>query len=518
MQHRTKSPSFQIAKWWMAFIISLCLVIAGCSPPPVNTGGDLAAFTTQLDKRVPKWLRQYRVPGAAVALVRRGEVVWSKGYGLADKERGVPVIADAVHTDTVFQVASISKSVTVWGVMRLVQNGQLALDAPVEQYLTRWHLPPSDYDANGVTIRRLLSHSAGLSLHGYPGLPPDRSLPSLEDSLSGNNGGAGDVRIVMEPGAQYSYSGGGYTLLQLVIEEVTGQSFSDYMQREILDPLGMSSSSFEWRADLQPLTAVGYDAAGRPYPNYLFTEKAAAGLYTTAVDLARFVAAEMLGADDEAPGRGVLEPEILDLMFTPVVSLQGVEKFLGGSMGLGHFVETLPDGTKAVSHGGANQGWQLQFMALPERGEGIVILTNSDQGADIGVEAMRVWGRWLGTGAPSSCNFYQTVGTIALCLAILLGGILIFKIADLFRQVRDGSKQWLWRLPVRPKGRGYVSVAFFVLFSLASAAIWRVGVHPILSALAFRQAGWLTLVMLCLFVFNAVAALLRSPAGGSAKR
>ncbi len=507
MQHRAKSPSFQKAKWWMVCITSLCLVLAGCGTPPAAPSGDLPAFTAQLDAQTPRWLKQYQAPGAAVALVRGGEVVWSKGYGLADKERNIPVT-----TDTVFQVASISKSVTAWGVMRLAQNGQLDLDAPVAQYLTRWQLPPSEYDAGGVTIRRLLSHSAGLSLHGYPGLPPDQPLPSLEESLSGNNGGAGDVRIVMEPGAQYSYSGGGYTLLQLVIEEVTGQSFSDYMQREILDPLGMSHSSFEWRSDLQPATAVGYNLAGRPHPNFLFTEKAAAGLYTTAPDLARIVAAGMPGPNGAAAGRGVLEPETLDLMFTPVVPLQGIEKFLGGAMGLGHFVETLPDGTKAVSHGGSNQGWQLQFMALPERGEGIVILTNGDRGMDVYVEVLRAWGRWLGTGAPAICGFYQTVGVVVLCLAILLGAALVLRLALFFRQVRGGRRQWLWRLSVRPKVWGYVSVAFSVLFSLVIAVVWRVIVHPILSGLAFRQAGWLTFVMLCLFILNAVTALLR-PSG-----
>ena len=269
----------------------------------------------KLDLLIPQLMEQYSAPGAAVSLVRDGELVWSEGYGLADRERGVPVT-----TDTVFQVASISKAVTSWGVMRLVESGQLELDAPVEQYLTRWHLPRSNYDASGVTIRRLLSHSAGLSVHGYPGLRPDVPLPSLEESLSGNNGGAGAVRITMEPGAQFSYSGGGYTLLQLIVEEVTGETFSAYMQREVLDPLGMVHSSFEWRADLHPATAIAYSETGASLPNYLFTEQAAAGLYTTAPDLARFVAAEMPGPNGEPAGRGVLSPDTLRILI-PILTL-----------------------------------------------------------------------------------------------------------------------------------------------------------------------------------------------------
>jgi len=322
----------------------------------------------KLDRIAPPLLEHYKVPGAAIALVRNGEVVWTKGYGLADKERGVPVTVD-----TVFQAASISKALTSWGVMRLVENGQLELDAPVERYLTRWHLPPSSYDPSGVTIRRLLSHSAGLSVHGYPGLPPDVQLPSLEESLSGNNGGAGEVRIIMEPGAQFSYSGGGFTLLQLIIEEVTGETFSAYMQREVLDPLGMVHSSFEWRPELRPATAVAYSETGVPLPNYLFTEKAAAGLYTTAPDLARFVAAEMPGSLGEPAGRGVLSPDTLNLMFTRVIESQG----------LGQGVWRLPDGSESIEHGGANRGWRGIILAYPEWGAGVVVLSNSDNGENL---------------------------------------------------------------------------------------------------------------------------------------
>jgi CubicO group peptidase (beta-lactamase class C family) len=322
----------------------------------------------KLDRIAPQLLEKYKVPGVAMGLVWDGEVVWSAGYGLADKERGVPVTGD-----TVFQVASISKAVTSWGVMKLVEDGQLELDAPVEQYLTRWHLPLSNFDPSGVTIRRLLSHSAGLSVEGYPGLPPDVQLPSLEESLSGNNGGAGEVRITMQPGAQFSYSGGGYTLLQLIIEEVTGEAFITFMQREVLDPLGMFHSSFEWRADLRPATAVAYSETGAPLPNYLFTEKAPAGLYTTAPDLARFVAAEMPGPRGEPAGRGVLSPDTLTLMFNPVIQ----------PWGLGQSISTLPDGSKLIQHAGSNYGWKAVIIANPKWGKGFVILTNSDNGEDL---------------------------------------------------------------------------------------------------------------------------------------
>jgi CubicO group peptidase (beta-lactamase class C family) len=336
-------------------------------------------YIDKYDQLIPQLMEQYKIPGVAVSLVQ-GEAVWSKGYGLADKEQGVPVAAD-----TVFQAASISKAVTSWGVMRLVEKGQLELDAPVEQYLTRWHLPQSNYDPSGVTIRRLLSHSAGLSVHGYPGWSPDLKLPSLEESLSGNNGSGGELRIIMKPGTQFSYSGGGYTLLQLIIEEVTGETFSAYMQREVLDPLGMSHSSFEWQADLRPAMAIAYSETGVPLPNYLFTEQAAAGLYTTGPDLARFVAAEMPGPHGEPAGRGVLSPDTLTLMFTPVIQSQG----------LGQGVSILPDGSKLIQHWGANAGWRGAIQAYPEWAVGVVVLTNSDNGENLIEDVLRGLELWL---------------------------------------------------------------------------------------------------------------------------
>ena len=337
---------------------------------------------SKLDTLTPQLMEKYGVPGTAVSLVQDGEVAWLEGYGLADRDRGVPVTAD-----TVFQVASISKAVTSWGVMRLVESGRLELDAPVEQYLTRWHLPPSSYDASGVTIRRLLTHSAGLSVGGYPGLDPGTQLPSLEESLSGNNGGAGEVSIIMEPGAQFSYSGGGYTLLQLIVEEVTGETFSAYMQREVLDPLGMVHSSFDWRDDLRPATAMAYSENGTLLPNYLFTEQAAAGLYTTASDLARFVAAEMPGRSGEPAGRGVLSQDTLALMFTPAVEIN--ENLLFKlQRGLGQEIQTLPDGSQLIQHAGGNRGWNSFLMANPGKAMGVVILTNSDNGRALCLDAM----------------------------------------------------------------------------------------------------------------------------------
>src|SRR5579884_642357 len=161
-------------------IAALWLAQATGSGGPVASAGSGGDFGRWLDQHVPALLARHGVPGVAIALVRNGAVAWAAGYGLADAASGRPVTPE-----TVFQVASVSKPVAAWGIVCLAEQGRLDLDAPVDRYLTRWHLPPSELDVAGVTARRLLSHTAGLSLPGYWGTAPDQPLPTLEESLSG---------------------------------------------------------------------------------------------------------------------------------------------------------------------------------------------------------------------------------------------------------------------------------------------------------------------------------------------
>jgi CubicO group peptidase (beta-lactamase class C family) len=237
-------------------------------------------------------------PGLAVALVQHGQVVWAGGYGVADPTICWPVTA----TTTRFQAASLSKPVTAWGVLRLVERGRVGLDEPILGHLRRWRPPPSLFNADGLTVRRLLSHTGGLSVHGYLGQIPDRPLPSIAASLSGETGDSFPVELLEPPGRGWRYSGGGYSVAQLLVEELTGRPFADYMRAEVLEPLGLTASSFRWSRTEE--TARPQDAAGGPLPDFIFAEQAAAGLVTTAPDLARFVAAALAGPHGEPPGRG----------------------------------------------------------------------------------------------------------------------------------------------------------------------------------------------------------------------
>ena len=306
-------------------------------------------------------------PGLAIALVCHGRTSWAAGYGVADQANGQPVTPV-----TRFQAASVSKPVSAWGVLRLVEQGRIGLDEPVVARLRRWRPPPSPFQADGITVRRLLSHTAGLSVHGYAGQTLDRPLPPIEASLSGEAGGSFPVELLDAPGQRWLYSGGGYSVLQLLVEELTGRPFADVMQTEILDALGMTASSFSWRRT--PATACPHDADGGRIPDFCFAEQAAAGLVTTAPDLARFVAAALPGPEGEPPGRGLLSPAGVRLALT---AAPGTE----GRWGLGYGVGLLPSGDRLAYHEGANRGWRAGLALLPDRRMGIVMLANSDAGS-----------------------------------------------------------------------------------------------------------------------------------------
>lgn len=386
--------------------ILLALAAAsGCSrrvqPPILTLPPARPAVADTLDARMARWLDSLAVPGAAVAVVVGGQVAWANGYGLADMEAKEPMRAS-----TVFQVASISKSVAAWGVMKLVERGALSLDSSVTGYLHRWKLPPGDSGRvynDSVTVRRLLSHTAGLSLSGYPGFDPDSGpLPTVEASLGGATNGVGDVHVLFRPGTKWQYSGGGYTLLQLLVEERTKDAFAGYMKREVLLPLGMNSSSYEWEPWIRPRVAAAYTrVGGRRLPNYLFTAKAAAGLYTTAEDLARFVAASVDGPVGQPAGRRVLRAATVAQMETPAPHT-ATSNFVG--YGFGYIVDTLANGMRYVSHTGGNRGWRSVFVAVPGTGDGIVVLTNSDSGAALYAKVVCTWMRVAEKSSRRGCG------------------------------------------------------------------------------------------------------------------
>ena len=321
-------------------------------------------------------------------------------------------VGEAVNVDTVFQTASLSKWITAWGVMALVQERKLDLDAPVSIYLTRWALPESKFDNNKVTVRRLLSHTAGLTDGlGYAGFAPNATVPSLEESLrrpDADPGVSGTIVVGYEPGSKWQYSGGGYAILQLLIEEVSGESFEGFMQRVIFRPLGMVGSSYSWLPGKGSTLATFYDVESKPTPHYRFSAVAAVSLYTSVSDLTRFVQAHLPGKNGEPIGRGVLAPATINEMWLPHGS-----KFFEDIWGLGTSLYASNNkGGFIVGHDGNRRKPPINASARfnPATGNGIVILETGTP-----ILATRLAGEWV---------FWETGKVDFLAFAMAIPGML----------------------------------------------------------------------------------------------
>jgi len=367
-----------------ALFLAALLAAVNLSQQSPPAGASTQEFSAYLDDRMPKWMRQYGVPGASIALLRDGELVWSEAYGYADLENEREMTVDAV-----FRVESISKSLTAWGILRLVEEGWLDLNVPVQDYLHSWSLPETEYSEDDVPVRRRLSHNSGLPL-GRIDLryPPQSQIPTLRETLTQ------DERLINERGSGCSYANTGFDLLELVIEDVTGRDFAGFMAGEIMQPLGMQNSSFEWNETFNARIPTGYDLKGRAVQLYVTPTKGSGGLFATVEDIARFAIAEMGRAGDVSPV--VLSPESIDLLHQPQVDVLDVYGLVSDGYGFGHFIEILPDGRRAVWHGGQGNGWMAHFHLVPESGDGIVILTNSQRSWPVFAQLLSAWARWSG--------------------------------------------------------------------------------------------------------------------------
>ncbi len=388
----------------IAVILAATASLMGCARTPIEPGASLDAFAGHVEAVVTTSMRRYDVPGVAVALVRDGEVAWTAAYGFADLERAEPMTVDAV-----FHTGSISKSVTAWGVMRLVEQGAIGLDDPVSRYVPDLQVEGSSL-SDEVTVRRALNHTTGAWLgplgHEYP---VDGAVPPPREAL------ASDLRFVAAPGATFRYSNHGFDLLELVVEGATGRSFAAYMRDEVLRPLGMDDASFAWRDAVADRVPMGHDLGGRPVLPFVYATKASGGLFATVGDVARVVAASVgAGADAVLSDAGVRALHASDV---PIPGAFGV---VADGYGLGHFVEEVAGGQRAVWHGGQGHGWMTHLHAVPELGAGIVLLTNSQRSWPLIAAVLRDWARWTGIGSVKMARIGYGVAVVRTLVVALL--------------------------------------------------------------------------------------------------
>ena len=314
-------------------------------------------------------LAQHKVPGASLAIVQNGAIVATYGYGTAQPNR-------PVTPRTRFQAASISKTINALAVLKLAEANEFRLDDPVNQRLKSWKLPDNALTAvTPVTIRMLLNHTGGTTVHGFGGYPPGAPLPTLIEILNGTPpANTSPIRVDEPPGKSFSYSGGGSTVLQQMIIDVSLGKYPAVVHNIVFDLLEMRESNFEQPPNAAELEgcAFGYGDDGTPLPGgfMVHPELAAAGLWTTAHDLALMV----IGIIQSRAGRpgAFLAQRLAEEMLKPGL----------GTAGLGTFI----DAKGMFWHNGGNIGFRSLYVGDPVTGNGMAALTNGNKGEEVYIE------------------------------------------------------------------------------------------------------------------------------------
>jgi CubicO group peptidase (beta-lactamase class C family) len=365
---RTANPAGSATVWVATSDEGKRLARVEATLPPLEAEG----HTRPMD--VAAWMALYDAPGLSVAVWDDFKLVWAKAYGVKAAGGGEPVTLD-----TLFQAGSISKPVSAIAALQQVERGALSLDADINTVLRSWKVPENELTAKEkVTLRRLLSHRAGLTVHGFPGYAVNEPEPTLVQVLDGAPpANTAPVRVDLVPGTKFRYSGGGTTIVQLALQEVLGRPFPDIMRDAVIDRLALKNSTFE-----QPLTAAraaqaatGHRSSGRAVEGrwHVYPEMAAAGLWTTPSDLAA-IAIEVARTKKGESTRLLKQATVIE-MLTPASRDESDDQ----TPGLGFFVDRTGK-TDRFGHGGSDEGFQAMLMAFAATGRGAAVMVNSDNG------------------------------------------------------------------------------------------------------------------------------------------
>jgi len=309
-----------------------------------------------LDQQASLLIKNELTPGIAITWVDKNKKQ-VRCFGETKRSS-----AKQINSQTIFQAGSLSKTLTAWGIMWLVEHNRIDLDIPVNNYLSRWKIPDSKFNNTKVTPRSLLSHTSGLQPVNFKGTY-NKDNNSIESILSKSKT---PIKIIQQPQTSFLYSGAGYSILQLLIEEITGETFTHYMKTKILLPLNMQNSDFDQPQNYIDKGAVGHGFWGQAVKNRYYSSKSAAGLYTTIEDMACFLQQNIrIGSDNY--NKGILKPTTLQTMYKK--PLRNV------SHGLGYYISNLCNDT-ACFYEGVNLGWRSYFLLLQKHQSAICILSN----------------------------------------------------------------------------------------------------------------------------------------------
>ncbi|MEL7005221.1 MAG: serine hydrolase domain-containing protein, partial [Bacteroidota bacterium] len=310
-------------------------------------------------------MKELKIPGLSIAVMKDGVIEWAKAYGIADSTEN-----REVTTETLFQAGSISKPIAATRALQLAEQGKIHLDSNVNNYLTSWQLSDNEFtEEEKATTRRLMTHSAGLTVHGFPGYSRTDKTPTIVEVLEGK-GNTGPVEVFRKPGERWKYSGGGYTIMQLIITDIEQREFPAIMQEYVLNPLGMTASTYAnpLPEKYHSIAAAGHYSDGTEVEGnwHVYPEMAAAGLWTTSSQLVLWTNEMQQIAQNQKDG--LLKAETVNEMLTEY----------RGNQGLGPYVLEHTFG-----HGGADEGFRADLMAWKDHPISVAIMANSDNGSSI---------------------------------------------------------------------------------------------------------------------------------------
>jgi CubicO group peptidase (beta-lactamase class C family) len=372
----------------------------------LSSQGDPPWNGMELEERMD----HYNVPGVSIAIINNFQVEWEKGYGVLEAGKSEPVTPQ-----TLFQTASIAKPVVALAALHYIEMGVLTLDGDVNHSMVSWQLPENKFTSGDkVTLRRLLSHSAGVTVSGFRGYTKGEEIPNLQQILDGEPpANSLPIRVDTVPGTLYRYSGGGYMVVQKLLEDVTGMSFPEIMEDTVLKPLGMKNSTFEspLPEDRWSNAATGHRADGRAIPGRWHTYPemgSGASMWGTPSDLARFAVVVMLAYTGKS--EDTLSQEIAIQMLTPQLE----------SRGLGPLVYDDGGDRFYFLHPGGNEGYRTYLVGYPLRGQGVVIMTNSDNGDALWQEILNSVSNEYGWVKDYTTLYMSITGVIGLTLIGIL--------------------------------------------------------------------------------------------------
>jgi CubicO group peptidase (beta-lactamase class C family) len=375
-------------------------------------------------------MTHYNAAGVSIAVIDNYEIVWAKGYGYADKKE-----KRKVTVNTLFEPGSISKSLNAVGILGLAGQGKLDLYQDINQYLVNWKFP-YDTVSHGkkITTAQLLSHTAGLSVHGFPGYHRDSAIATVVDILDGRPPSNTEaVRSFAEPGQQVRYSGGGILITQQMLTDLTQQRYEQYMYEHVFRPLGMSNSFFDQppSADQRKNLATGYKSNGDEVPGkyFIYPEKSAAGLWTTPTDICKY----MLEMQQAYQGRSskVLNQEMAKLHLTPYKN----------DVAMGTYIQNR-NGEKYFDHTASNEGFTGLFIAGLTNGKGAAVFINSDDGNLMFelINSIALVYNWEGFRKPEQIT---TVAISDTQTSKYIGDYIADGIFSEIRKERDGLYYWI---------------------------------------------------------------------------